>query len=238
MITGRMSETQTALIDVIIPAWNEKDSIARVIADIPKDFVNEIVVVDNNSSDATSQVARRAGATVLTEKRQGYGYACLLGMDYLKSKPEPPDILVFLDGDYSDYPEETPDVVRPIIEDDYDMVIGSRLRGRREKGAMLFHQVFGNWLSTRLLRLLYGVEFTDLGPFRAVKFPKLLELNMEEKKYGWTVEMQLKAAKHGLKTCEVPVRYRKRIGTSKVSGTIRGTVGAGYKILATLFKYR
>jgi hypothetical protein len=159
-------------------------------------------------------------------------------MDYLKSKPEPPDILVFLDGDYSDYPEETPDVVRPIIEDDYDMVIGSRLRGRREKGAMLFHQVFGNWLSTLLLRLLYGVEFTDLGPFRAVKFPKLLELNMEEKKYGWTVEMQLKAAKHGLKTCEVPVRYRKRIGTSKVSGTIRGTVGAGYKILATLFKYR
>jgi hypothetical protein len=183
-------------------------------------------------------MARTAGATVLTEKRQGYGYACLLGMDYLNSKPEPPDILVFLDGDYSDYPEEMPEVVRPIIEDDYDLVIGSRLLGRREKGAMLFHQVFGNWLSTRLLRLLYGVVFTDLGPFRAVKFPKLLELNMEEKRYGWTVEMQLKAAKQGFKTCEVPVRYRKRIGTSKVSGTIKGTVGAGYKILATLFKYR
>lgn len=230
--------SETAVVDVIIPAFNEEDSIGRVIADIPKSLVNEIIVVDNNSTDSTTQKARKAGATVFSEKRQGYGFACLRGIDYVQSKDRQPGIIVFLDGDYSDYPEEMPDVVRPIIENDYDMVIGSRLLGQREKGAMLFHQIFGNWLSTRLLRLLYGVKFTDLGPFRAVKFPKLLELNMEEKKYGWTVEMQLKAAKNGLKTCEVPVRYRKRIGTSKVSGTIKGTLGAGYKILATLFKYR
>jgi len=230
--------SETAVVDVIIPAFNEEDSISRVIADIPKTLVDEIIVVDNNSTDSTTQKALKAGATVLSEKRQGYGFACLRGMDYAKSKDRQPDIIVFLDGDYSDYPEEMPDVVRPITENDCDMVIGSRLLGQREKGAMLFHQMFGNWLSTRLLRLLYGVTFTDLGPFRAVKFSKLLELNMEEKKYGWTVEMQLKAAKQGLKTCEVPVKYRKRIGTSKVSGTIKGTVGAGYKILATLFKYR
>ena len=230
--------SETAVVDVIIPAFNEEDSIGRVIADIPKTLINEIIVVDNNSTDSTTQKARKRGATVLFEKRRGYGFACLRGMDYAQSKDRPPDIIVFLDGDYSDYPEEMPDVVRPITENDYDMVIGSRLLGQRQKGAMLFHQIFGNWLSTRLLRLLYGVKFTDLGPFRAVKFSKLLELNMEEKKYGWTVEMQLKAAKHGLKTCEVPVKYRKRIGTSKVSGTIKGTLGAGYKILATLFKYR
>ena len=224
-------------IKVIIPAYNEQKSIASVIADIPKDWVSEIIVVNNNSSDNTMEMAEGAGATVLHENRQGYGYACLCGIAYVSQQPKTPDIVVFLDADYSDHPEELPKVVKPIIENKADLVIGSRATGHREKGAMMPQQVFGNWLATRLMRLFYGVRFTDLGPFRAIKYDALMRLGMQDRTYGWTVEMQLKAAKHKLRCAEVPVNYRRRIGVSKVSGTVKGTVLAGYKIIWTIFKY-
>lgn len=225
-------------IMVIIPAFNEADSIVRVINDIPQELVYEIVVVNNGSKDGTEGKARDAGATVLSEDRRGYGFACLRAIDYAKSKPVfgKPDIIVFLDGDYSDYPQEMEYLVKPILESDYDLVIGSRKSGRRERGSMLPQAVFGNALATTLIRLFHGAKFTDLGPFRAIKFDKLLELNMEDKTFGWTAEMQVKAVKMGLRYCEVPVSYRKRIGTSKVTGTFTGTVKAGYKILWTIFR--
>jgi glycosyltransferase involved in cell wall biosynthesis len=226
-------------IMVLIPAFNEADSIVSVINDIPKDLVYEIVVVDNGSRDGTGRKARDAGATVLREDRRGYGFACLRGIDYAKCKPpfDKPDIIVFLDGDYSDYPREMGYLVKPILEDDFDLVIGSRKMGRAQKGAMLPQAVFGNALATTLIRLFHGAKFTDLGPFRAIKFDKLLDLNMEDKTFGWTAEMQVKAVKMGLKYCEVPVSYRKRIGVSKVTGTFTGTVKAGYRILCTIFKH-
>lgn len=226
-----------ANIDVIIPAYNEEDSIAKVIYEIPKELVREIVVVDNNSTDKTAENAKNAGATVLSEFQQGYGYACLKGINYLYYKKNIPDILVFLDGDYSDFPGEMGEVVEPIIADNYDMVIGSRALGKREKGSMTPQQVFGNWLATRLMRIFYGVKYTDLGPFRAIKFDKLLKLGMQDKTYGWTIEMQIKAVKQKLKITEVPVNYKKRIGFSKVSGTVKGTVMAGIKIIFAIFKY-
>ncbi len=222
-------------IVVIIPAFNEENAVGNVIRDIPKHLVREIVVVNNNSNDQTKIIAQRAGATVLDEWRQGYGYACLKGMEYVKDNP--PDIIVFLDADYSDYPEEMELLIQPIIKHDYDMVIGSRALGDRESGSMTPQQIFGNWLATSLLMLFYGVSYTDLGPFRAIKYDKLLKLNMKDKTYGWTVEMQLKAAKQKMKITEMPVNYRVRIGKSKVSGTIKGTILAGYKILLTIFKY-
>jgi len=225
-------------IAVIIPAFNEENSVGKVVKDIPKDWVREIIVVNNNSNDLTSTNARAAGAIVLDEPRQGYGYACLMGMDFLGKLEKKPDIIVFLDADYSDYPEELIEVVRPIIEEDYDLVIGSRAIGKRQRGSMTIPQVFGNWLATTLLKWFYGVSYTDLGPFRAIKFDKLLALNMLDKTYGWTVEMQVKAAKQKMKSTEIAVNYRKRIGKSKVSGTIKGTILAGYKIITTLFKYR
>lgn len=224
-------------IKVIIPAYNEQKSIANVIADIPKEWVKEIVVVNNNSTDNTMEVAEKAGATVLRENRQGYGYACLCGIEYVSQQPEKPDIIVFMDADYSDHPEELPDVVQPILENKADLVIGSRALGNREKGSMTPQQVFGNWLATRLLKLFYGIRFTDLGPFRAIQYDALMRIGMQDRTYGWTVEMQLKAAKHRLRCVEVPVSYRRRIGVSKVSGTVKGTVLAGYKIIWTIFKY-
>lgn len=226
-------------INVIIPAHNEAKAIGLVLAEIPAGLVEEVIVVDNNSTDDTSTAARAAGATVLHEARPGYGYACLAGMTYAFGKPqsERPDIVVFLDGDHSDYPEQLPELLAPLLSGAADMVIGSRALGVRERGALLPQQRFGNWLASRLLRLRYGGTVTDLGPFRAILAPALLSLNMEDKTYGWTVEMQVKAARLGLRTVEVPVRYRKRIGTSKVSGTVRGTIGAGYKILWTIFRY-
>lgn len=226
-------------ISVIIPAHNEAQAIGLVLAEIPTGLVQEIIVVDNNSSDDTSAVARAAGATVLREPRPGYGYACLAGMAYAfgKATAEQPEIVVFLDGDHSDYPEQLPDLLAPLLHGAADLVIGSRALGERERGALLPQQRFGNWLATRLLRLRYGGHFTDLGPFRAIGAPALLGLQMADKTYGWTVEMQIKAARQGLRTVEVPVRYRRRIGTSKVSGTVRGTLGAGYKILWTIFRY-
>jgi len=224
-------------ISVIIPAYNEEQSIGKVIDDIPKDLVSEVIVVNNNSSDNTVLVAQEHGATVLNEPQRGYGYACLKGIEYVSNKNEPLDIIVFLDGDYSDYPEQLRDVVKPIIDDDMDMVIGSRNLGKSEQGALLPQQVFGNWLATTLIRLLYGIKFTDLGPFRAIKLDKLIDLNMTDKTYGWTVEMQIKAAKQKYKCAEVPVDYRKRIGVSKITGTVSGSFKAGYKILWTIFKY-
>ncbi len=225
-----------SVIKVIIPAFNEEDSIHHVINDIP-DIVNEIIVVSNNSSDNTETNAKKAGATVLTEFHKGYGYACLKGMDYIDKQNENPDIIVFLDGDYSDYPEELTKIVRPIIEDDIDFVVGGRVKELREKGAMTFPQIFGNWLATSLMRLFFRSRFTDLGPFRAIKYNKLLELKMRDKTYGWTVEMQLKALKQKFTYEEIPVNYRNRIGVSKVSGTIKGAIFAGVKILSWIFKY-
>ena len=224
-------------IKVIIPAYNEQNSIGKVIRDIPQAWVQEIVVVNNNSNDDTVKHAQEAGATVLQEPRQGYGFACLRGIAYLEQQAQPPDIVVFMDADYSDHPEELPLVVAPIINDEADLVIGSRALGIRERGSMTVPQVFGNWLATRLMKWLYGATFTDLGPFRAIRYPALLSLNMQDQTYGWTVEMQLKAAKHGLRCVEVPVSYRQRIGVSKVSGTVKGTLLAGYKIIWTIIKY-
>ncbi len=225
-------------IVVIIPAYNEENSIAKVLGDIPPGLVSEVIVVNNNSNDATEVNARDAGATVLREKRPGYGYACLKGIEYIKQLQPAPDIVVFIDADYSDHPEEMPLLVQPIINEEMDMVIGSRALGKKEKGSMTVQQVFGNWLSTRLLKIIYNIRYTDLGPFRAIRYDKLLEINMQDTTYGWTVEMQLKAAKLKMKVTEAPVSYRKRIGFSKISGTVKGTVLAGYKIITTIFKYR
>ncbi len=221
---------------VIIPALNEERSIGRVIADIPRDFAAEIVVVNNGSTDSTAQVASDSGATVIDEARRGYGQACLAGMDYIKNSSYLPDIIVFLDADYSDYPQEMKDLISPITEGRYDLVIGSRTIGERQKGALLPQALVGNYIATRLIRLLYHVDFTDLGPFRAIRYDKLLSLDMRDRTFGWTVEMQVKAAKKGLRCTEVPVSYRKRIGTSKVTGTIKGSVMAGVKIIWVIFR--
>jgi len=225
--------TQIALI---IPAFNEEKSIGRVLSEVPQ-LVSEVIVVDNNSSDNTAAVAREAGATVLHEPQMGYGYACLKGINYLGQKSKTPDVVVFMDGDYSDYPEELPKVVGPILEDGMDLVIGSRRKELREEGSMTPQQVFGNWLATTLMRMLYGARFTDLGPFRAITYEALMGMEMEDKTYGWTVEMQLKALRQKLAYTEVPVRYKKRIGVSKVSGTVKGSIFAGVKILGWIFKY-
>tara|TARA_R110000744_G_scaffold75986_1_gene150795 strand:- start:169 stop:858 length:690 start_codon:yes stop_codon:yes gene_type:complete len=223
-------------IKVIIPAFNEADSIAHVINEIPK-TVSEVIVVNNNSTDDTVKNAEKAGATVLTETRKGYGYACLKGLDYIAAKSKQPDIIVFIDGDYSDYPEELDKIVAPILENNIDFVVGARTKSLREEGSMTPQQVFGNWLATFLMSLFFGAKFTDLGPFRAIKYEKLKELNMEDKTYGWTVEMQLKVLKKKMTYTEVPVRYKRRIGISKVSGTVKGSIFAGIKILGWIFKY-
>lgn len=222
---------------VIIPAVNEEESIGKVVEAIPRPLVDTIIVGNNGSKDNTAEVAKKAGAVVVDESRPGYGWACLKGMEYASQMDEKPDIIVFIDGDFSDYPEEMPNVVAPIIENDIDLVIGSRDLGAKEKGSMTFPQRFGNWLATRLMRLFYRVRYTDLGPFRAIKYDALMNLGMSDKTYGWTIEMQLRAAKHKLTYTEVPVNYKRRIGKSKVSGTIKGTILAGYKIIFAIFKY-
>ncbi|MEO8934349.1 MAG: glycosyltransferase family 2 protein [Xanthomarina sp.] len=224
------------IIKVIIPAYNEANSIAKVIKDIPQ-IVDEIIVVSNNSTDHTETNAKNAGATVLIENRQGYGYACLKGMDYINQTEIKPDIIVFLDGDYSDYPEKLTEIIQPIVKNNIDFVLGTRVKHLRENGSMTKPQIFGNWLATSLMRIMFGSTFTDLGPFRAIKYDKLLALNMEDKTYGWTVEMQLKVLKQKMTYAEIPVPYRNRIGVSKVSGTVKGAVMAGIKILGWIFKY-
>lgn len=223
-------------IDVIIPAFNEEKSIGKVLNDIPKDLVREVIVCNNGSTDQTSQNAKNGGATVLDQPIPGYGNACLKGLAHIAQKEIHPDIVVFLDGDYSDYPEEMELLVQPIIQDGQDLVIGSRALGELESGAMMPQQVFGNWLATTLIKMIYGYQFSDLGPFRAIRYDRLLEIDMKDRTYGWTVEMQVKAAKLKMKCKEIPVTYRKRIGTSKVSGTLKGTILAGHKILWTIFK--
>ena len=225
-----------SIIKVIIPAYNEQDAIAHVINEIPA-IVSEIIVVSNNSTDNTIKVAQNAGATVLSEDRKGYGYACLKGMEYIANQQIKPDIIVFLDGDFSDYPIELLKLVDPILNQDIDLVIGARVKHLRESGAMTPQQIFGNWLATFLMKVFFKATFTDLGPFRAIKFQKLLALQMEDKTYGWTVEMQLKVLKQKMSYIEIPLRYKNRIGVSKVSGTVKGSVMAGIKIIGWIVKY-
>jgi glycosyltransferase involved in cell wall biosynthesis len=230
-----LSARMQARVIVIIPALNEESSIAEVVRNLPRSRVHEIIVVDNGSTDTTASAAQGAGATVLHENRKGYGYACLRGIE--RAVQEKADIIAFIDGDLSDFPEDLPLILKPIQEEGFDLVIGSRMIGRREPGAMLPQALFGNWLASRLIRLFWGYSFTDLGPFRAVRVDALQRMNMADPTYGWTVEMQIKAAKLKLRCTEVPVRYRRRIGTSKVTGTVRGTIGASVKILYTIARY-
>jgi len=227
-------QKENKTISVIIPAFNEEASIGKVIKDIPS-LVHEIVVVDNNSTDSTSKVAKEFGATVLFEKQKGYGIACLTGIEYLKNKNI--DILVFLDGDYSDYPEELTDLVEPIIIDDFDFILGSRVLGEKEVGALPIQSQFGSIIAGFFMNLFWKVKYTDLGPFRAIKFDKLFALEMEDEWFGWTIEMQIKAAYHKFKIKEIPVKYRNRIGKSKVTGTLKGTIMASVIIMSTIFKY-
>jgi len=227
-------QVRTGRTVVIIPALDEEASIARVVADIPRDAAAEVIVVDNGSRDRTAEVAARAGATLLQEPRRGYGYACMKGIAHAREQGA--EILAFLDGDFSDFPEDLLEVLRPIRQASFDMVIGSRMLGEREPGAMLPQGIFGNWLATGLIRLFWGARFTDLGPMRAIRSEALERLAMREGAYGWTVEMQVKAARQGLRFTEVPVRYRKRIGSSKVTGTFSGTVKAGMRILFVIFR--
>ena len=223
-------------IVVIIPAFNEENAIGQVIGEIP-DYVSEIIVISNNSTDKTIEVAEKAGATVLTEVQKGYGFACLKGMEYIANREIKPDIVVFLDGDYSDFPEELTQLVEPIITQNIDFVIGARVANLRENGAMTPQQIFGNWLATFLMKFFFKAKFSDLGPFRAIKYNQLLALKMEDKTYGWTVEMQLKVLKQKMVYVEIPVRYKNRIGISKVSGTVKGTIMAGIKIIGWILKY-
>ncbi len=218
-------------VSVIIPVLNEEKAIAKVINDIPQELVQEIIVVDNGCSDNTAEIARDHGAKVISEPRKGYGSACLAGL----SAVECADIIVFIDGDYSDDPTELSLLIKPIQENQADFVIGSRKPS--EKGALLPQARFGNKLATFLIKTFYGVKYTDLGPFRAIRHSQLTALNMQDRTYGWTVEMQLKAAKMGFRVQEIPVSYRKRIGTSKISGTLIGSVRAGVKILSTIFRW-
>ncbi len=220
-------------ISVVIPALDEADSIGKVLGDIPDGLADEIVVVDNGSRDDTARVAERMGPKVVYEEKRGYGYACLAGIAALES----PDVVVFIDADYSDYPDEMTKVVEPILSGRAEMVIGSRVLGKREKGALLPQARFGNALSSLLIGIFFGTRYTDLGPFRAISYRDLMAMNMEDKSFGWTVEMQIKAAKMGLRVEEIPVSYRKRVGTSKITGTFKGTILAGAKILYTIFKH-
>ncbi len=221
---------------VIIPAFNEARAIGRVIGDLPAGWAGEVVVVNNASTDETERNARAAGATVLTEPRRGYGWACLRGIAYAKQRQ--PDVVVFLDGDYSDHPDELPRLVAPILRGEADFVLGSRLEGERlgrvEPGAMLPQARIGNRLACWLMRRIWGTCYTDLGPFRAIRFADLLALGMKDKTFGWTIEMQIEAAEAGLRTCEVPVSYRRRVGVSKITGTLSGTARASAKILWTI----
>jgi hypothetical protein len=219
-------------VTVIIPVLNEEEGLDRVLDDLAREQVDGILVIDNGSTDGTAAVARRRGATVVEEPRRGYGRACLTGI--ARAALAPPDVVVFLDGDYSDFPEELPSLVEPIARGEADLVIGSRLKGRRQRGALLPQALVGNWIATTLIRLLYGHRFTDLGPFRAIRWESLVALGMKDETFGWTVEMQIKALQRGLRVAEVPVRYRPRIGTSKITGTVAGSVKAGWKILWTI----
>lgn len=223
-------------IDVVIPAFNEEASLPLVLQAIPHPPANRVVVVDNNSSDRTAEIAARLGAIVVAERHPGYGSACLKGLDYLRHH-EPPDVVVFLDADFSDHPGELPRIVAPILADEADLVVGSRALGSREPRALLPQARAGNLIACLLIRLLYGHRYTDLGPFRAIRWEALEGLQMADLDFGWTAEMQVKALRHRLRVLEVPVSYRRRVGVSKITGTFKGTIMAGYKILWTVLRY-
>jgi len=231
-----LNTTSSLSVTVIIPAYNEEGSIAKVIKEIPS-LVNEIIVVNNCSTDKTATVAATAGATVLDENRMGYGYACLKGIEHAARQQSPPDVVVFLDGDFSDYPVELIKIIAPIQNNEVDFVVGARVKELREEGSMTPQQIFGNWLACFLMKGLFNSTFTDLGPFRAIKWETLQSLKMSDKTYGWTVEMQLKVLRQKISYKEIPVSYKKRIGVSKVSGTIKGTIFAGAKIIGWIFKH-
>lgn len=225
-----------ATLDVVIPALNEEASLPLVLAGLPRPPVRRIVVADNGSADGTARVAREAGAEVVTASRRGYGSACLAGLDHLR-RTGPPSIVAFVDADYSDHPEELPALVAPILAGAADLVIGSRILGQRERGALLPQARAGNLVACLLIRLFYGHRFTDLGPFRAVRWEALERLGMSDPDFGWTAEMQVKAVRRGLRCAEVPVSYRHRVGVSKITGTVSGTLRAGYKILWTVARH-
>ncbi len=231
------------MVFVIIPVLNEEKSIGLVLGDLPP--VNQVVVVDNGSTDGTAAVAQEAGSDVVSEPQRGYGKACLTGIDRVielsESLPDTNEhdtIVVFIDGDYSDHGEELPLLTTPIMEGTADFVVGSRMTGNREAGAMHFQALFGNWLACSLMKLFWRTSYTDLGPFRAIRLSSLRALGMKDENFGWTIEMQIKAATQKLRSTEVPVSYRCRIGVSKISGTVSGTFRAGYKILYTIFRQR
>lgn len=234
--SGEGEEEAWPVVDVVIPALNEEESLGLVLEAIPWDRVRRVVVVDNGSEDETARVAREGGAQVVHEPQRGYGAACLAGLRHIRESP--PEVVAFLDADFSDHPQELVRVVEPLVRDDVGLVIGSRTIGQREPGALLPQALFGNKLACVLIEGLYGYRFTDLGPFRAMRWEEFERLGMEDENYGWTVEMQVKAAHRGVSAVEVPVSYRKRVGVSKITGTIEGTVKAGYKILWTIFVYR
>jgi glycosyltransferase involved in cell wall biosynthesis len=220
-------------VSVIIPTHNEAQAIERVLADLPSDLATEVIIVDSDSNDGTPEIARKMGARVIQEPRRGYGRACLTGL----ANAEDPDVVVFLDGDYSDRPSELSLLLAPIAEGRADITLGSRLHTQRTAGALPWHQVFGNRLAAGLIRLLYGLEITDLGPFRAVRADVIRTLALEETTYGWAVEMILKGARDGFRVVEVPVSYYPRIGKSKIGGTLKGTVGAAWFILSLIVRY-
>ena len=220
-------------VSVIIPAFNEESSIGLVLNDLPKDSLHEIIVVDNGSTDDTANVASESGARVVEENQKGYGSACLRGIAELTQ----PDIVVFLDGDYSDYPEEITKLIQPILDGEKDFVVGSRMILPESRSALLPQARYGNWLAVFLIRIFFKHRYTDLGPFRAIRNDSLNSIGMQDQNFGWTVEMQIKAVQKGLRVCEIPVRYRERVGVSKITGTVSGTLKAGTKIIYTIFKY-
>lgn len=223
-------------VDLLIPARNEAPALTVLMPELEGLPLRQICLVDNGSTDETAKIARQSGCTVVFHEQPGYGGACLAGLAYLQA--DPPDILVFMDADRSDDPTQLPELIAPIQNGTADLVIGSRVLGRAEKGSLTPQQRFGNGLATRLIRWFWGVTFTDLGPFRAIRWQALMALNMEDRDFGWTVEMQIKAAQSGLRCVEIPANYRRRIGISKISGTLRGVVLAGTKILWTIFRAR
>lgn len=243
MSQARESASDLDKVFVVIPMLNEAGSIGLVLSDLPA--VRQVVVVDNGSDDGGPEIARAGGADVIPESQRGYGKACLTGIARVEELVQADEsvqsgqaIIVFLDADYSDYPDELPQLVQPILDGEQDFVIGSRARGARESGAMPIQAMMGNWLACTLVKLFWRTKFTDLGPFRAIRLESLSALNMVDENFGWTIEMQIKAINAGLRILEVPVSYRRRVGVSKISGTISGTIRAGYKIIYTIFRYR